>query len=165
MKKGWKKGKSTFNAATVKVIEVCRNVAKNGSIDYVSILDSYNSHFNESGKGKIVFRGNMAYSDGTLSGLFFYVNIIQANSQAYFPRTTINFFTIFISWLNLDLGIENCFYDGMDMYVYSWFQFLFPFYVWFLVGCIILACHYSQSVAKRFGQNPVAVLAALLLMS
>ena len=56
-------GKSTFNAATVKVTEVCRNVAMNGSIesDYVSI---YNSHFNESGKGKIVFRGNMAYSEG-----------------------------------------------------------------------------------------------------
>ena len=53
----------------------------------------------------------------------------------------------------------------MDIYTYSWFQFLFPFYVWFLVGCIILACHYSQSFAKRLGKNPVAVLATLLLMS
>ena len=95
----------------------------------------------------------------------FYANIIQANHQAFFPRTKINFFTVFISWLNLDLGIETCFYDGIDIYAYSWFQFLFPFYVWFLVGCIILACRYSQSIAKRFGQNPVAVLATLLLMS
>ena len=102
---------------------------------------------------------------GTLSGLFFYANIIQANHQAYFPRATMNFFTTFISWLNLDLGIETCFYDGMDIYAYSWFQFLFPFYVWFLVGCIIMACRYSQSIAKRLGKNPVAVLATLLLMS
>jgi hypothetical protein len=104
-------------------------------------------------------------SVGTLNGLFFYVNIIQANHQAYFPRATINYFTVFTSWLNLDLGVETCFYDGMDIYPYSWFQFLFPFYVWFLIGCIILACRYSQLIAKRLGQNPVAILATLLLMS
>ena len=113
----------------------------------------------------IIFLFRLTVSVGTLSGLLFYSNIIQANHQAYFPRATINFFTIFTSWLNLDLGIETCFYDGMDIYTYSWLQFLFPFYVWFLVGCIILACRYSQSIAQRFGQNPVAVLATLLLMS
>ena len=113
----------------------------------------------------VIFLFQLTVSVGTLNGLFFYANIIQGNHQAYFPRATINFFTVFISWLNLDLGIETCFYDGMDIYTYSWFQFLFPFYVWLLVGCIILVCRYSQSVAKRLGQNPVAVLATLLLMS
>ena len=111
----------------------------------------------------IVFQLTM--SVGTLNGLFFYSNIIQANHQAYFPRASTKFFRVFTSWLNLDLGIETCFYDGMDIYAYSWFQFLFPFHVWFLVGCIIMACRYSQSIAQRLGQNPVAVLATLLLMS
>ena len=113
----------------------------------------------------LIFLLQLTVSVGTLNGLFFYVNIIQANHQAYFPRATINFFTVFTSWLNLDVGIETCFYDGMDIYTYSWFQFLFPFYVWFLVGCIIMVCRYSQSIAQRLGQNPVAVLATLLLMS
>ena len=113
----------------------------------------------------VIFFLQLTVSVGTLNGLFFYANIIQANYQTFFPRAKINFFTIFISWLNLDLGIETCFYDGMDIYTYSWFQFLFPIYVWFLVGCIILACRYSQSIAKRLGKNPVAVLATLLLMS
>ena len=113
----------------------------------------------------IIFLFQLTVSVGTLSGLFFYANIIQANSQAYFPRATINFFTTFISWLNLDLGIETCFYDGMDIYTYSWLQFVFPFYVWLLVGSIIVVCRYSQSVAKQLGKNPVAVLATLLLMS
>ena len=97
----------------------------------------------------VIFLLKLTVSVGTLNGLFFYVNIIQVNHQAYFPIATIKFFTRFISWLNLDLGIESCFYDGMDIYAYSWFQFLFPFYLWFLVGCIILVCRYSQSVAKR----------------
>ena len=113
----------------------------------------------------VIFLFRLTVSVGTLNSLFFYANIIQANHQAYFPRATINFFTTFISWLNLDLGIEICFYDGMDIYTYSWLQFLFPFYVWFLVGCIILVCRYSQSIAKQLGKNPVAVLATLLLMS
>ena len=95
----------------------------------------------------LIFLARLTVSVGTLNGLFFYANIIQANHQAYFPRDTINFFTTFISWLNLDLGMETCFYDGMDIYAYSWFQFLFPFYLWFLVGCIILASHYSRSIA------------------
>jgi predicted outer membrane repeat protein len=115
----------------------------------------------------LIFFLRLTVSVGTLNGLLFYANVIQANHQAYFPRVTtrVKFFTIFISWLNLDLGIETCFYDGMDIYAYSWLQFLFPFYLLLLVGCIILACRYSRSIAKRLGQNPVAVLATLLLMS
>jgi hypothetical protein len=113
----------------------------------------------------IIFSLRLTVAVGTINGLLFYANIVQANNDAYFPRSVINFFTIFISWLNLDLGIETCFYDGMDIYAYSWFQFLFPFYVWFLVSSIILASHYSQMIAKRFGQNPVAILSTLLLMS
>ena len=111
----------------------------------------------------LLFRLTVAV--GTLNGLLFYANIIQANYQAFFPRATINFFTIFISWINLDLGIETCFYDGMDIYAYSWLQFLFPFYIWFLIGCIIMISRHSKSFAKTLGTNPVAVLATLLLMS
>ena len=113
----------------------------------------------------LIFLCRLTVSNGTLNGLLFYSNILQANFQAFFPRDNIIFCTVFISWINLDFGIETCFYDGMDIYAYSWFQFLFPIYILLLVGCIILACHYSQSIAKRFGENPVTVLATLLLMS
>ena len=88
----------------------------------------------------IIFLLWLIIAVGTLNGLLFYANIIQANHQAFFPRDTINFFTVFISWLNLDLGIEICFYDGMDIYAYSWFQFLFPSYINFgyLLGVSLL---------------------------
>ena len=45
----------------------------------------------------IIFLLQLTVSVGTLNGLFFYANIIQANHQANFPRATINFFTIFTS--------------------------------------------------------------------
>ena len=90
----------------------------------------------------VIFILRLTVSVGTLNGLLFYANIIQGNHQAYFPKVTtrVKFFTIFISWLNLDLGIETCFYDGMDIYAYAWLQLLFPFYLLLLVGSIILAC-------------------------
>ena len=113
----------------------------------------------------ILFLLRLTVAAGTINGLIFYANIVQANQQAFFPVDKISFFTVYIAWLNLDLGIETCFYEGMDIYAYSWLQFLFPFYVWLLIGIIVIASHYSQKIASCLGQNPVAVLATLFLMS
>ena len=101
---------------------------------------------------------------GTINGLIFYANIIAINSATFFTPHT-NVLTVFIAWLNLDLGIETCFYDGMDAYTKAWLQFVFPFYVWVLVGIIILISHYSAKVATILGTNPIAVLATLFLLS
>ena len=102
---------------------------------------------------------------GTINGLIFYANILAVNSATFFQPQTTNILTVFIAWLNLDLGIETCFYNGMDAYVKMWLQFAFPLYVWALVGMIIIGSHYSGRIAKIFGSNPVAVLATLFLIS
>ena len=104
---------------------------------------------------------------GTLNGLIFYANTVHSNREAYFQHTReiTNFHSIIISWLNLDLGIETCFYNGMNIYTYSWLQFFFPFYLWFLIGAIILICHYSQGISKSLGRNPVAALGTVLFLS
>ena len=101
---------------------------------------------------------------GAINGLIFYANIFAMNSATFFSPHT-NVLTVFIAWLNLDLGIETCFYDGMDAYTKAWLQFAFPFYVWALVGIIILISHYSSKVATILGTNPIAVLATLFLLS
>ena len=101
---------------------------------------------------------------GTINGLVFYANIFAMNSATFFSPHT-NVLTVFISWLNLDLGIETCLYDGLDAYAKAWLQFVFPFYVWVLIGIIILISHYSSKVATILGTNPVAVLATLFLLS
>ena len=103
---------------------------------------------------------------GMLNGLIFYANAVQVNRHIFFPKSETNILTIFISWLNLDLGIESCFYDGMDIYAYTWFQYFFPFYIWFLIGFIIVLCHCSLTVSEHLGKyNPVAVLSTLILLS
>ena len=102
---------------------------------------------------------------GTINGLIFYANIVTVNRAIFFPPNETNILTVFIAWLNLDLGIETCFFDGMDEYVKSWLQFVFPLYVWSLLSLIIVSSEYSPRIARLFGSNPVAVLATLFLLS
>ena len=109
----------------------------------------------------------MTVADGTINGLILYANIVNIMKDIIFSQDQLppNPLTIFLSWLNLDFGIPTCFYAGLNYYSYTWLQFVFPFYLWFLVGLIILACKYSSRAMKLFGSNPVAVLATVVLMS
>ena len=102
---------------------------------------------------------------GTVNSLIFCANVIQANRSLFLPPGETNILTVFITWLYLNLGIETCFYDGMNAYVFTWLQFLFLFYVWFLIALIIVVSRYSDKTAGILGNNPVAVLATLVLLS
>ena len=109
---------------------------------------------------------NMTVATGTIHGLIFYANILTAN-RSLFQRFVIpNFLTVFVSWLNLDLGIETCFYDGMDFYSKFLLQLAFPTYVFVLIGTIKVLCEVSKKFATLLGnRNPVAALCTLILLS
>ena len=109
---------------------------------------------------------NLTVSVGTINGLIFYANIVRANHATFFPPNTTNsFLSWFIAWINLDLGIETCFYSGLDAYVKTWLQFVFPLYIWLIVVLIIVFSHYFDKIAKLSGRNAVQVLATLFLLS
>ena len=107
---------------------------------------------------------NLTVSVGTINGLIFYANIIQANRVSFFPNTQ-SFLSIFIAWLNLDFGIETCFYNGLDDYTKTWLHFVFPLYIWLLVILLIVWSHYTSTGTKLVGNNAVSVLATLFLLS
>ena len=107
----------------------------------------------------------LTVATGTLSGLVFYANIVGVNHAIFLPVESTDAFSIFIAWLNLDFGIETCFYKGMDAYSKTWLQFVFPLYIWLLVGLISLVSHFSHRFANLLGNNPVSVLATLILLS
>ena len=107
----------------------------------------------------------LTVATGTLSGLVFYANIVGPHRTIFLPGESTDAFSVFIAWLNLDFGIESCFYEGMDAYSKTWLQFVFPVYIWVLVGLIILISHFSQKFASLLGSNPVSVLATLILLS
>lgn len=117
----------------------------------------------------LLFLLHLTVAAGTINGLLIYANIVQANHQVFLPTKTANpfqfFYTIFIGWLNLDLNIETCFYEGMGIYAYSWLQFSFPVYLWIVMLTIIISARYSRRIGRGLGQNPVSVLATVLLIS
>ena len=112
-----------------------------------------------------LFIFNLTVAIGTINGLIFYANIVKINEAVFFPPGDASPLRVFISWVNLDLGIETCFYNGMDSYAKTWFQFLFPFYLWLILALIILASRYSTKAVYLFGKHSVEVLATIFLLS
>ena len=109
---------------------------------------------------------NMTVSNGTLNGLIFYANIISSAGITSHQSCSIHpILSVFIAWVNLDFGVETCFYAGMDTYQKTWLQFAFPLYIWLLVGAILLVCRYSITAVRIFGRNNIAILATLFLLS
>ena len=110
---------------------------------------------------------NLTVSIGTINGLIFYASIVKIcqSTGIFFPNGSIPVLSQFIAWLNLDLGIETCFYHGMSAYAKVWLQFVFPLYIWFIIATIIVLCHYSTWLSNKIGGNVVQVLATLILLS
>lgn len=109
---------------------------------------------------------NMTVAVGTLNGIIFYANIVAASSSTFFPSSKPTFASVFIAWLNLDFGIEACFFKGMNAYWKTWLQLCFPLYVIFLVIVIIAVSEKSKRFSNFIGKrNPVATLATLILFS
>ena len=78
---------------------------------------------------------------GLINGLILYANLIKANDYMFLiggPKTLNNIMQVIIAWLNLDLGIETCFFGGLDSYWKTWLQFVFPIYIWTIAIAMIL---------------------------
>ena len=109
---------------------------------------------------------NMTVAVGTLNGLLLYVNILSANRSILLPFQEQDYITVLISWLNLELGIDTCYFEGMDTYAKTWIQLVFPFYIMFIVALVIIISSYSSKFSKVIGKkDPVATLATLILFS
>ena len=112
----------------------------------------------------MLFALNISITDGTLSGLLFYANILYSKN-ILFQFDRVNMLTVIISWLNLDAGFSFCLYDGMDMYMKAWLLFITPTFMWLSVVVLVLLSKKYKRVATLLGGNTVKVLATLLELS
>ena len=109
---------------------------------------------------------NLTVAVGTLNGVTFYANVVAANGSTFLPFSEPNFVTVLVSWLNLELGFDTCFFPGMDGYWKTLLQLAFPMYVIFLVVMVITISEHSTKFARLVAKrNPVATLATLILLS
>ena len=109
---------------------------------------------------------NLTISTGALNGLIIYTNVVSISGVTNLHNCSINpLLRVFIAWVNLELGIKTCFYQGMNTYQKTWLQFVFPLYIWILVVAITVASYYSSKAMRLFGRNNIAILATLFLLS
>ena len=113
---------------------------------------------------------NLTVTMGTVCGVIFYANIIQDYSVNIFskhrpiPGLTPTL-QVFLSWLNLDLGISTCFYDGMEAFGKTMFLFVFPIYIWMISATIIVLSNRYIFFTRLVGENALKVLSTLILLS
>ena len=57
---------------------------------------------------------NLTVAVGTLNGLIFYANVVYANKSILLPFQERSLVTVFISLLNLELGVDTCYFNKDD---------------------------------------------------
>ena len=109
---------------------------------------------------------NMTVSVGLINGFIFYANIVSAGNAIFFSSSEPSFPSVYVAWLNLDIGIDVCFIDGLDAYAKTWLQLAFPVYIISLVVMVIVVSEYSPRFARLIGKkDPISTLATLILLS
>ena len=113
----------------------------------------------------LLFVLKLTVSSGTINGLVFYAQLM-GTTLTVVENSPTRMLTVLISLINLDLGFPICFYDGMDELGKMGLQFVFPVYIWLIVGLIILVLNYSDRLQKIFASNIcINVLVTLMYLS
>ena len=112
----------------------------------------------------MLFTFNLTVTNGVINTLIFYVNIISINYSLFCIDSNSLDCTI-LSLLNLDLGIETCFYDGMDGYTKMWLQLVFPSYLMIIAFTLIIGSRHSSKLRRLTATRVLKVLATLFLLS
>ena len=109
---------------------------------------------------------NLTVTNGTINGIIFYANVVSINDSIFLVNDNVfKPLRVLISFANLDLGIQTCFYNGMDSYAKMWLQLFFPFYLIIIAASIIIASHYSYRILRLTYTRSLPVLATLCLLS
>ena len=108
---------------------------------------------------------NLTVTQGMVNGLVVYANLIWAYQSIFFPQKIsgfLLFLRVFIAWINLDFGVEVCFFKGLNAFWKTWLQYVFPLYT---AGLFFICLRYSSKLSKLCGSRSVPTLATLLFLS
>ena len=116
----------------------------------------------------LLFALRLTVATGTILGPVFYANILalvlDTLTQSY-HGAFYQIARIVISLLNLELGFPLCLYNGMTPTAAVGLQFVFPVYLWSIVGGIIILSRHSVRLSNLISMSSVQVLATLLYLS
>ena len=114
-----------------------------------------------------LFYLQLTISTELLGGIIFYANMVWI-SFGFILQISSEYnyiLKIVFSLLNLELGFELCFYEGMTVSIKTGLQFMFPIYLWLLVLIMSLISRFSNKFANLTVNYSVQVLSTLLYLS
>ena len=122
----------------------------------------------------LLYTFKLTLTTGTLNGVIFYAQIAnvgvtrflnipcsECGTEIYF----VNLASTFISWLNLKLGFPLCFYNGMTELWKTGLSLLFPIYLLFIVGFLIILSRLSSKVSNLLSKSSVQALVTVVHLS
>ena len=119
----------------------------------------------------LLYSLRLTLATGTLNGIIFYaqaanvgvleVLLLYTDRHHAFSR----FISIFLSFLNLNLGFPLCFYDGMNELWKTGLSLVFPIYLLTIVVILIVLSHYSTWLSNRISHSSVQVLVTVVHLS
>ena len=110
----------------------------------------------------MLFGFNLTVTNGAINTFIFYVNIISINFSVFFPKC--HSACVLLALSNLDLGLETCFYNGMDGFSKMCLQLAFPLYLVLIACALIIGSRYSNRLQRLTAQRALQVLATLFLL-
>ena len=119
----------------------------------------------------LLYALRLTLATGTLNGIIFYaqaanVGVLQLllfYSNLY--HKLYRFISIFLSFLNLNLGFPVCFYDGMTELWKTGLSLVFPIYLLTIVVVLIILSRYSTWLSNRISHSSVQVLVTVVHLS
>ena len=113
----------------------------------------------------IIYQLQLTVTLGAINGLVFFCNCISINEELFFNTeiSKFSFLRAFISIINLELGFEICFYDGMSQLAKTGLQFVFPMYLGLLIVVIVFVMKYYN--INTLSHSVLSILATLIVLS
>lgn len=110
---------------------------------------------------------NITIADGYINGVIFFSNIVSVY-QPFFTKSLkskgYSYVFLLTSLVNMDIGFELCFYDGMTTLARSILNLMFPLYLFVLMIVITIVVKFSVKLSNITNSVPRA-FATLFLLS
>uniref|UniRef100_A0A1X7V208 Uncharacterized protein n=1 Tax=Amphimedon queenslandica TaxID=400682 RepID=A0A1X7V208_AMPQE len=123
----------------------------------------------------LLYALKLTLTTGTLNGIIFYAQIANIGIVHYLNIPCIECTkdivclirpaSVFISWLNLNLGFPLCFFNGMTEILKAGLSLLFPVYLILIVGLLIILSRYSVTISNHFSRSSIQVLVTIVHLS
>ena len=107
---------------------------------------------------------DISVADGCVTGFLFYCNCLNYFLLHVLPTPPTSYVFLPVSWMNLELGIESCFYSNMSNLSRFGLRLIFPTYLYMLMFLIVIVARYSTKFGK-IPFSPSKTFATLFLLT